>query len=322
MQTPVAPRRVRALPRLLAISLIIIAAAACWRVWWIRFGFWAKYTPTWVLAELDYLPMPGRVESVMLERIRRGSVGPWQQRRVVHLAIHHLGNDRRERNERWAHDVLWFMGRDAAPWLEDALNDPDYQRRQCAGRLLRARAEFRYWDMGPPEGFEASDRLLEVSVEAFRADCFIRDDATSSFEFLLRYRERVLPILGRSIMSDDERQAFQSAVMIGLLRAKDLAPVAAPILVKHLKDNRCAGDAVSAAPALLCLGDAARPYLLPAIDGNDAQAKEMAWAIVKTLDHQRLSAAERDMIKKVTVRYEDLRAAASRYDDLWVYYRF
>ena len=322
VQTPVSRGRSRLLPRMVASSVLVVLAAACWKASWIRYGRWAPYTPTWVLAELDYLPMPGRVESEMLERVEQGRIGPWQRARVANVAIHHLGSDHRNRNARWACDVLWRMGREAVPKLEAALDDKEFQRRQYAAELLRSRANPNRWEVGPPEWYEPPERLIEVSVEAFRADRFERSNARSSFEFLLRYRDRVLPRLERALRSDDKQQAFLSAVMAGFLKADDLAPLAAPLLVEHLKHNNFEGDARTAAPALLSLGDAGRPYLLPAVNGDDMQARELAWAIIKTMDHQRLSDTEKEIIRTVTMRYSDLAAASNERDELWMYYDF
>jgi hypothetical protein len=311
-QVPRSRRNLRVLPRLVAVVTLGCLAAACWKVSWIRYGCWAPYTPTWLLVQLDFLPMSGRIEDEMLARLEKGKVGAWQQRRMRSLAVQHLGDDRRSRNARWACDVLTHMGREALPALEGALDSPDWQRRQYAGELLRCWATPRWWDTGPPEPYDPPDRLLEVCLEGLGNDRFEYGNATGSFEFLLGHRERVLPLLPERIRSEDEQQSFLTAALAGFLEADDLAPLAAPVLVAHLHRNNRMGDARTAAPALVCLGDAARVYLLPAIDGEDAQARELGWAIVKTIDHQPLSVAERDRIKMVTTRYRDLREACVR----------
>jgi hypothetical protein len=256
----------------------------------------------------------------MLSRLETDGLPRWERNEVARLAIHHLGDDERSRNASWACAVLVYLDREALPRLEAALDDRDYQRRQYAAELLRWRDRDFWW--GPPEPFEPSDRLLEVSLEALRDDHFERYNAHYSFEFLLRHREGVVPMLSSAIQSDDLQQEFLAAVLAGLLKAEELAPLAAPVLVSHLQSNTTEGDARMAAPALLGLGEAGRAFLLPAVNGSDPQARMMGWAIIKTMDHQPLSAAEHAAIKQVTDKYTDLRLALEKDQYLWDWYGF
>jgi hypothetical protein len=289
---------------------------------WIRYGRWARYTPTWVLVELDYLPMPGRVEGVLWTRLDAGGLHKWERNLLGRLAIHHLGSDKRSRNAYWACRVLGRLDREALARLEEALDDPEFQRRQYAAELLRDREREGPWIVGPTESVEPSDRLLEVCIEALRDDRFERYNAASSFEFLLKRRERVIPMLGSAIQSDDSQQAFMCAVLAGLLKAEELAPLAGPVLVSHLSGNSFMGDARVAAPAMVGLGDAGRAYLLPAIDGSDPQARKLAWVVIKTIDHQPLNSVDHDAIRRVTDRYRDLRVALEQPADLWDWYSY
>src|SRR5690349_20880607 len=100
-QVPRSRRNLRVLPRVAAVVMLASLAAACWKVSWIRYGRWARYTPSTLLLWADYLPMPRRVEGVLSDRAARGKLWGWQRRQLAGLALHGLGNDRRPWNASW-----------------------------------------------------------------------------------------------------------------------------------------------------------------------------------------------------------------------------
>jgi hypothetical protein len=316
LQSPT-PRRPRALRRIVCACVLLLSAGACWKVGWIRYGGWAKYTPTTVLLYLDYLPMPRHVETVLEDRLQRGRLWDWQRHRLAALAVYQLRDDHRDWNGDWGSGVLRRLGREAVPRLEAALNDNDWQRRQLAGAILRSRCDREVYEAGPPEPYEPPDRLFEVSLESYRRDHPLWYDAYWSFRFLRHYRERTLSFLPAAIGSDDPQESLIGAGLAGYLKAESLAPLAAPVLVTHLRSNQMYGDARFVAPAILGLGDAGRPYLAPLLNGDDEQARALALTIVKTMDHQRLSVADREAIRNTTCRYTDLRKALEEDPDYW-----
>jgi hypothetical protein len=274
-----------------------------------------------VLIWADYLPMPRRVETVLSDRMARGKLWGWQRRQVTRLAVHLLGDDGRKWDAGWALATLSELGPEVLSAVERGLDSPDRQRRQLCAQFLRARvhrARRPPESDAPPEPYDPPQRLFEVSVEGL-ADDNLKDydNAYSGVGFLMAYPERSRPLLRGALEQEDQQQRFLAAVIAATIRAEDLAPLAAPVLVSRLGNNHKWGDARIAAPALLGFGDAGRPYLLAALNSGDPQAASLAILIAKAIDHQAMTFEDREALKQVTREYTDLRKAFEGPDGPW-----
>jgi len=179
----------------------------------------------------------------------------------------------------------WFF-RHRAPvqLLEEALNSTDYQQRQMAADLLRR-----------IDGYQLSDRLLEVIVEGLQDDLYPRDpvrgtrtpplNATFGVKFLLKHSEEAKKYLIAGLYSKDLQQRFLCAYIVGMNGIKDELSAVASILIPHLRDNDIRQDACMACCALYHIGEDVRPYLLKAIPNADSQQEKTIHLILTDLEH-------------------------------------
>lgn len=186
---------------------------------------------------------------------------------------------------RWNATRAFLRLRDRAPvqLLEEALHSPDYQQRQMAASLLRR-----------IDGYQPSDRLLEVTVEGLQDDLHPRDpvrgtwtppvNASGAVTFLIKHAEEAKKYLIAGLDSKDHQQRFLCAYILGMNGIKDELPAVASILIPHLRDNDIFQDACMACSALYSLGEDVRPYLLETIPNADGQQEKTIHLILADLD--------------------------------------
>jgi hypothetical protein len=288
---------------------LLVLAAACWNVRWIRRCEWLRYLPTDVVITLErYTPLPNLGREVLSQRLQ--SMSARERARTARLAVHSLGTDDRKWNAWWAMDVLERLEAEADALLIRALDDEDYQRRQLAAALLRLRVKAQVNPATP------TDRLFAVSVEGLKDDWIDGTSAWSSnaseaFLFLLRYPEQTAPHLKSAINSDDRQQAFLSAAVAGLTRRMELADIAVPLLAEHLASDEKWGNAVVALPAILGFGERAR-QILATIQPRDEQQQSLLEIELKLLDGIPLSPQDQRALQEVTRAYRDPREVFHR----------
>ncbi len=259
------PSIARALPharlvRWQALSLTLIALT--WSVLstpMMRNGRWIPHVPDWALIAHHRLlgnAGMGRLEWELQARLYRRSISPEEIQWLIPGLIHDLRSgtdDLTERQARWA---LVSIGRPAMPRLEDALLSTDRQQKYNAAAALRdIHAQLPFCAYPP------SPRLLRVTAEGLRSDSNASLVRHGGVDFLIQYGEGSAPVLMGAMQGDDEQARLLAAGIAGMARLTDLLPIAAPILIEHLKDNAISDDAKFASAGLLGFGPDVVPYL-------------------------------------------------------------
>ncbi len=209
-------------------------------------------------------------------------------------------------------EVLSDLGDEALPCLEAALRDKDWQRRQAAAHLLRQK-----WmvgagltdELGPFQPWEASDALLDVSVEALRDDAANNwhaiglNNACSACAFLGAMNDRADPWLRRAMGSGDRQQSVLAAAAAACGGHTALYEPATAVLIDRLADNGDEYDGAIAAYALFQIGPRVIPALGAHFDDTDGQRRVLSRHIAGSLgsdapplddeDRQTLKALER-----------------------------
>jgi hypothetical protein len=171
---------------------------------------------------------------------------------------------------------------EAVPWLEPVLYDADLQARYAAAQLLR--------DICPE--YEASERLLEVSMEFLRRG-YEDDPPLADFIWswdAFRYLDqsnvyhRVRSRLLTNLQSANRRERLYSALIVAKNGEVDFAGHLVNILAPHLADNDLRRDASLATSAIFSLGKAALPHLHSYRFSPDQQQAELAELICTTLE--------------------------------------
>ncbi len=171
---------------------------------------------------------------------------------------------------------------EAVPWLEPVLYDVDLQARYAAAQLLRRIC---------PE-YEASERLLEVSMEFLRRG-YEDDPPLADFIWswdAFRYLDqsnvypRVRSRLLTNLQSANRRERLYSALIVAKKGEENFAGHLVNILAPHLADNDLRRDASLATSAIFSLGKAALPHLHRYRFSADKQQAELAELICTTLE--------------------------------------
>ena len=281
----------------------------------VRHGTWPQRLPTLVVVAGervlgDRLPWP--IAREIPRRAWAGEIRGFSARWLAAGLVDDLRADTRRFN---MHDALQQVLRrlppETAPAFEPLLDSADWQQRQAAAMLLHAIVH----------PTQASDRLLEVTVEGLADDALPYDGENYSYVFnaatgtpyLARVGPRVSPWLRPGLEGGDEQQRLLCAISAGFAGCGDLADLAAPVLVEHLRDNTIDEDAKVCAPALYHLGPGASAYLLPHVDAADAQLRGLARAILDALGVEyavarypegptpRVTGLVRDPIREMTI---------------------
>jgi hypothetical protein len=246
---------------------------------------------------------------------------------VDQATIARLIADLADDDVRWnAHRAMWRLrkiGSAAEEQLEAALFSHDWQQRQIAAHCLRGL-----------EGYEPSDRMLEVTVEGLRDDDLPSEgrrdhrgaytyvfNAKSGTEYLLGHAEAAGPFLLDGLRSDDAQQRFLSAFILGHAGLTSGLPEGAPILLEHLRDNDIGGDAIMSAAALYRFGPDVMPHLLAALPDADAQQAQLVNLILLDLtdppENEQELRARKSMQNVTSVCYDPVLEFDLDRQDFW-----
>ncbi|GJM19401.1 MAG: hypothetical protein DHS20C14_16140 [Phycisphaeraceae bacterium] len=178
--------------------------------------------------------------------------------------------------------------------LGRALDSEDWQQRQMAADVL-------WWCIHPPAWAErdavgeATPRLLEVTVEGLRHDGFPTHwvgeeytytyvfNASRGFRMLVLHAHEARGLLEAGLESGDVQQRFLCALALGFGGVGESAPVAAPVLLPHLRDNDIREDAKWVVAALYRFGPAVLPMLREALPGADEQQQSLLQLLILDL---------------------------------------
>jgi hypothetical protein len=224
---------------------------------------------------------PGPIRDEVVLRLEAGALNAGATSTAIGSLIHDLRSDNTPGNAGRAGYLLAGLGRAALPALERALASEDWQERQLAAAALRHIP----W-------YDPSDRMLRVTVEGLRDDDLPMEraspmlrrrgaytgvaNACDGVAYLVDHPGGTGPILRAGMEKGDPQQRLLCAVVAGRAGMTELLPVAAPILIEHLRANHIAGDAKLATPALLAFGEGVVPLLGPVLDSPDRQQRELA----------------------------------------------
>ncbi|MCA9306392.1 MAG: hypothetical protein KDA16_07650 [Phycisphaerales bacterium] len=222
--------------------------------------------------------------------VARGSEEPAEPPSDEQLAawVADLRDDDIQWNAAQAEHLLLKAGVVAIRHLEGALSSDDYQQRQFAAGVLRRQKEY-----------EPSDLMLRVCVEGLADDTLPmkrsdpgRDNgsynnfynASRGIEYLVPHVERAERFLIAAIIGPrDEQQRLLAAFVLGAGGRGGTAPLVAEVLIPHLRDNDLEEDAKYACYGLYHLGESVVPFLQAALDGADAQQRELLTLIIDDL---------------------------------------
>ena len=301
-------RRWRPMPTLSLAGLAIVAAL---NSPFFRSGTWIKYLPDTALVAMERVGRPMQrpaMRSELRDRVWNGKISGRDAAWLARKLTADLRDDDRRFNAYWAMRLLPYLGLDAVTALERALSSDDYQQRQMAASVLRGVA-----------GHNPTDQLLRVTVEGLRDDQLPFDprangdtrfnyvfNASEGTRYLAATGHIAAPFLVEGLTSQDAQQRFLCALASGFGKCDELLPMAAPILIEHLADNRFIGDATWAAPALFHFGPAVIPYLERFRDSRDEQQRDLVQLILLELAGPATTEAERHRrraLNTVTMRH-------------------
>jgi hypothetical protein len=161
------------------------------------------------------------------------------------------------------------------------------------------------------DGYQPSERFLEVMVEGLQDDLHPRDrvrgtwtppvNASGAVPFLVKRAEQAKKYLINALDSEDPQQRFLCAYILGMNGIKDELAVVVPILIPHLRDNDILQDACMASSALYHLGEDVRPHLLEAIPNADTQQEKTIQLILADLEGPPRSSEERAERRRMQV---------------------
>jgi HEAT repeat protein len=197
-------------------------------------------------------------------------LAPEQRRRMLAGLVAALRDD----GVRWsALSAEWLLQdqRDglAEELLRDALGDPDYQCRQFAADLLRAR------------GAAPDARLVAATIEGLRDDDYpeARDgshhtglrNAKDGTRWLWLHPDAGTPGLREALASPDAQQRFLAAWLLAMRQDAASADAICAALLPRLRESAGKPAAAWAIMALYRLGPAARPHAQSALPAADAR---------------------------------------------------
>jgi hypothetical protein len=188
------------------------------------------------------------------------------------------------------------------PELQAALESDDRQQRQIAAHLLWRFLHPPTWlslDEDTPEWRltphgEVTRRLLEVTIDGLNPDRLPFDNrvnrytnvfnAADGFRHLVLHAREARELLEDALQSDAYRQRFLCALALGFGGVAESAPLAAPILLPHLRDNDIAEDAKWCTAALYRFGPPVLPLLREARSAADAQQAKLLDLLILDLE--------------------------------------
>ncbi len=296
-------------PWLRLAIIVAIAGLCCWRVRWIRGGGWTSYAPTALLSATSGGLRgwtPAGVYFELERRLEDGELSAHQRRWLARAAIRNLGDDKADWNASWASGVLWRIGDEALPLVEEALGSPDYQRRQLAAGFLRERwllGTKDTWTRRQQSPYTPPDRLFEVTVEGLADDTLDRAGVSNAYEglvFLARNPGRSGRFLEAGLSSGDGQQEYLCALTAGLIGDAGLIDRAARILIGGLRSDSRYGNAAEATRALYCFGPGILPYIKPLTASDDRQLAQLARLIEVDLEEPWAPMERRRSLNHVT----------------------
>ena len=291
--------------RLELVTLVtLLLAGSAFVVPWILDGTWAGAMPTPVLVVVEKIDTVRGVKDVRHEvdqRVAKGKVTGWSASLLASALAKDLISDEVCWNAERAETLLQTLWPDSRSALEAALHTGDMQARILAARILRKLCA------------DPSDSLLSACIQDLRDDSSsgigwytTRHNAAEASEYLVQWAPRAEPMLAEALHSLDPQQRLLAAAVAGYARLTDLIPVAAPILIEHLRDNSIPNDAKVAAPALFHFGPEVLPYLREHDDSDDRQLRPIARAIVERLEYpDRPLHRSESLIPWISVRTSD-----------------
>lgn len=304
-------------------ALCLVAAITCHNARWIVTMRWVSHTPAPILAAI-VTHADGRAQRKAIheltERAQNKTLTTAQARSVARAATAALRADDTSWNALHAMELLRLLGDDAVPALETALDSRDYQKRQLAADLLCtrvARGEDRWHWLGPLDPYDPPDRLFEVIVEGLGDDALPYDrigaqprttwvsNAFDGVVFLVEHAERARPFLAPALASTDTQAQFLGAVAAAFCGEVSLVDQAAPILIRHLKDNVVGGDAAAATRALFLFGSGVLPHVRPLVAAPGKQEASLAKLIILDLEQPGRPLPERKALNTVTTVVAD-----------------
>ncbi len=263
----------------------------------IRTGSWATHAPDWlIVAHRFVLGKHGFscLNSQADDRIHSNTLSPRAIGWTIASYIDDLRDDNIRYNAENAISILCKVGIPATPKLEAALHARDYQQRQLAAHVLRDIHE-----QCKGVGYSPSDALLRITAEGLNSDTIPYEpsrigegsyhhytgiaNAREGIEFFSAIGPRAAPYLLIAMQRGDEQAKLLAAGVAARNNFHDLLPIAAPILITHLKDNNTYGDARFSTSALLGFGPDVLPYLDQAAASSDSQSRKTAAMIALDL---------------------------------------
>ena len=232
----------------------------------------------------------------------RGLATVDQRERLIDRLVLALKDDGERYNGYHAVQHLTELGPLTFNPLFDALESQDRQQRQFASVVL-----------GRIPGAPRTSRLYDIWVEGLADDgnwssrTGVRN-ASAAIRRLMFEARSARPQLIGALRSPDPQQRYLSAYILGASGQSDLAPVVAPVLLPHLRDNDISGDAVGAAVALYRLGGAVEPFLTAALDEADEQQRSAIELILWDLDTPPVTSYDFDQRRelcKLSDRFRD-----------------
>lgn len=245
---------------------------------WIQTGALTRAVPAPILAAIEFAPYCWQPRELRVETHRRAVAGELDAV-TMHAVASAIASDLVDDDIRWnadrAAEMLDSMWPSSRGMLESALSHRDRQARMIAASLLRQRC---------PD--DPCDALLAASVEDLRDDVieaawWTTFNAREAAVYLVRFPERVEPLLRDALRSDDPQQRLLAAAIAGYAHLDRLAGPASEVLLPHLRNDDIFDNAKLAAPALYHFGVSVIPYLEPVTLDPDPQLRAIALAIIE-----------------------------------------
>lgn len=274
-------RRPSAFRPLGAAGIAWSVAAACMIVARDRAGSWAGAFPTVALVALER-ELPGRFSKAARRELQRRMDASEVLAVEARLLSEQLTAELRA-DERW-HNGWRAARRLAELWphseaaLERGLRSHDRQARVLAAWVLREKRPF------------PTESLLRASLEDLADDrdsgldfSIQSENASAAARYLVLHPDPARPYVEQAMRWGDWQQRLLGAAIAAQSGMRDLAGLAAPILIEHLGDNDIENDAHLAARLLLSLGEPIADVLESHRDDPDIQRRQLCRAILARL---------------------------------------
>jgi hypothetical protein len=307
------PRRHRRLPRsrhrwrngrfgfmLLTIGLAAVTVIA------VRERMWASGMPTTCLIGLEWIAGPNAPEDAgrtLNLRASRGDVANWQLHSVLRLLMRDLKDDGVANNADEAMEWLRHYGKHVIPHAEAALESSDWQQRQLSACLLRglsdypATAALLRATLEDPPGGGSLQFMVSHGMYRWELD-----------QYLVRHMNEAEPIVREVMRQGSDTMQWICARASLRDGRRSLMADAAPIIIRHLRDNDVRFDAGGAMSALRVCGPKIAPLLQPSLQSYDMQERQIAASVLRSfkdlpVTHE-LLAATVDGLKRDRLPYD------------------